>query len=235
LALGLLGVGIAWLMMPNRTAGNGQWSGPNRQIEGSIGTTAANAAGEGLRTASDVTRNAASRMREAGRSVRDAVSGGYDRLAHSTGEAATSVKESVSAVQRSVADTATSTGHSLTSAGQSFLNACQEHPLITAGLGLALGAAIGAAFPRTEAEDRLFGETSDDLKGTAQDFAHEQFDAAKQAALQVVEEGKNAVSETAGELSQSHSEPAEPTASRPAGDDSGGESETTGGTVHGQH
>ena len=41
---------------------------------------------------------------------------------------------------------------------------CKEQPLVLAGLGIALGAAIGAAFPPTRVENDFMGEASDDLK-----------------------------------------------------------------------
>ena len=39
--------------------------------------------------------------------------------------------------------------------------------MVLAGIGIALGAAIGAAFPASEAENRLMGETSDAVKEAA--------------------------------------------------------------------
>jgi hypothetical protein len=35
---------------------------------------------------------------------------------------------------------------------------CCDQPLVLAGLGIALGGAVGAAFPSTETEDQLMGE-----------------------------------------------------------------------------
>jgi hypothetical protein len=49
-----------------------------------------------------------------------------------------------------------------------------EQPVVVVGLGLAIGAAIGAASPSTETEDRLMGESSDALKKEAADLAKEQ-------------------------------------------------------------
>jgi hypothetical protein len=48
-----------------------------------------------------------------------------------------------------------------------------EQPLVLVGLGLAIGAAIGAASPSTEAEDELMGETSDAVKEQTADLARE--------------------------------------------------------------
>src|SRR5690606_2564141 len=47
----------------------------------------------------------------------------------------------------------------------------QEHPLVVGAIMVAAGAAIAAMLPRTRAEDRLMGETSDRLKQGAEDVA----------------------------------------------------------------
>jgi len=47
-------------------------------------------------------------------------------------------------------------------------------PLVLAGIGLAIGAAIGAASPSTEVEDATTGESSDALKKETADLAWEQ-------------------------------------------------------------
>jgi hypothetical protein len=49
-----------------------------------------------------------------------------------------------------------------------------EQPLVLVGLGVAIGAAIGAASPSTAAEHELMGEKSDAVKEKATDLAREQ-------------------------------------------------------------
>ncbi len=51
-----------------------------------------------------------------------------------------------------------------------------------AGLGLALGAIMGALIPPTETEDRLMGDTSDQMKDQARAMAEDQYENAKSAA-----------------------------------------------------
>jgi hypothetical protein len=46
---------------------------------------------------------------------------------------------------------------------------------------LAIGAIMGALIPSTETEDRLMGETSDQMKDKARSLADEQIDNAKSA------------------------------------------------------
>ena len=56
---------------------------------------------------------------------------------------------------------------------------CRDQPLVLAGIGLAVGAAIGALLPRTHAEDELMGDASDQLKDQTREFAGEQLEKAK--------------------------------------------------------
>jgi hypothetical protein len=65
-----------------------------------------------------------------------------------------------------------------------------EQPLIVAAVGIALGAAVAALLPRTQAEDSLMGEASDVIKGAVSDAAGEQYQQAKTAAENVVSEAK---------------------------------------------
>ena len=47
---------------------------------------------------------------------------------------------------------------------RSLIDLCTDQPLLLAGVGLAIGAAIGAILPPTQTEDRLMGAASDELK-----------------------------------------------------------------------
>jgi hypothetical protein len=63
--------------------------------------------------------------------------------------------------------------------GRDFMDFCRDQPLVLAGIGLAVGAAIGAMLPRTEAEDQFMGDASDELKEQTKEFAGEQLQKAK--------------------------------------------------------
>jgi hypothetical protein len=66
-------------------------------------------------------------------------------------------------------------------------NAYEQNPLLVAGIGMAVGALIASALPATSAENRLFGDTSENLRRRASEAAAEGLDAAKEAADDVVE------------------------------------------------
>jgi ElaB/YqjD/DUF883 family membrane-anchored ribosome-binding protein len=68
------------------------------------------------------------------------------------------------------------------------VNFIGEQPLVAAGIGLALGAALAAMLPATRLEDRLMGETSDNVKKSVGKAAKEQLGAAKAMAGRLAEE-----------------------------------------------
>jgi hypothetical protein len=71
----------------------------------------------------------------------------------------------------------------------------EEQPLIVAVAGIALGALIAAALPRTKVEDDLMGETSDTVKNAAGEVASEQIAKISSEADKVAEEIKETVTE----------------------------------------
>ena len=72
----------------------------------------------------------------------------------------------------------------------------QEEPLVVAGLGIALGALVGALLPSTEVENRAMGEASDKLKRDAREAAREQWERGKDMAEDGWDEAKDAARRT---------------------------------------
>jgi hypothetical protein len=64
-----------------------------------------------------------------------------------------------------------------------------------AGIGLLAGAVIAAALPISEAENRVFGDTSDDLKNRVRDAASESVNVAAAAAQSLYQESISRVEE----------------------------------------
>lgn len=71
-------------------------------------------------------------------------------------------------------------------AGQYF----DEQPLVAGALGIAIGAALGAAIPVTRRENELMGKTRDELLGRAKETAREQAEHVKQSAQRVADVAK---------------------------------------------
>ncbi len=170
---------------------------------------AGTAAGRRMSRMADRARQAASntgtRLRDAAGSVTESVEdsreGAVDSMRATAGSMADSMRRAATEQYEGMADTARRTAASLSestkAAGQQMLQSggtfadfCREQPLMLAGLGIALGAMIGALLPATEAEDRLMGEASDQVKERAQDIATDQYESAKEIGEHVVEAGR---------------------------------------------
>ena len=138
----------------------------------------------------DSTRDAASRaadsLRSAADSTSDTMQRGYDAVADRARRATDAISGSTRAA-----------GQRTWQSGSAFLDFCREQPLIVAGVGLALGAAIGALLPASDTEDRLMGETSDRVKEGAQDFATEHYETAKKVGERAVDAARDAATEEA--------------------------------------
>jgi len=125
---------------------------------------------EGLRMAS----SAAAR-------VQDVASG-----ATSVGRRATGAATDVGLdAARAVPDKAS---HLTERAGETIFRTIQQNPLLVAGVGLLVGGLIASALPRSDIEDDLVGDASTAVKRRAQSAASQGFDAARNAAGEVVDE-----------------------------------------------
>jgi hypothetical protein len=132
-----------------------------------VSDATADAASREKETMSDATaqvKDAASRVKDttgrlkdaaaaAGSAFGDTVSSTYDRAAAGAGRAASAMVGSASRI-----------GNNALASGRDFMEFFRDQPLVLAGIGLAVGVAVGALLPRTQAEDQLMGEASDELK-----------------------------------------------------------------------
>lgn len=144
-----------------------------RQAAAEAGGSVRDAAGSIAESAQETTARTADSLRDTAGSKADTVqrsaSEGYDAVADSARKTASSLSESTKAARQRTLQT-----------GSALVDLCREQPLIVAGLGIAVGAMVGALLPTSEAEDRLMGETSDRVKDRAQDLASEQSESVKE-------------------------------------------------------
>jgi len=127
----------------------------------------------------------------------------WDSATSAVGSAASSVGDTISGVGSSTArvgsraargtahygsSAARGTGRGAQNLASTASDLMNREPLITAALGLVVGAVIGALLPRTQTEDEQFGAMSDDLKDQAKTFASDSIDQAKDVATNVATE-----------------------------------------------
>src|SRR5262249_31027309 len=112
------------------------------------------------------------------------------RLKDNAGAAAAAMNEAASTAYETAARSsrqgaealgraADTVSEAATAGGRNIMEFFKDQPLVLAGIGLALGALLGAALPTTETEDRLMGDASDATKRDAKDFAEQQMDRGK--------------------------------------------------------
>jgi hypothetical protein len=136
----LIGAGLAWLMLAR--GGNDGGAAAARRWDTSA---ARNQIGDAADTAV--------------RSTAEFAASTSDAAARAFGTAA----ERASRTSAAFAEGARSAGRNAAGAGRDVFDFAREQPHLLAGIGIALGAALAAILPRTEAEDNLLGEASDAL------------------------------------------------------------------------
>jgi hypothetical protein len=239
LALGIIGAGLAWLMLSNGRGarqlprapfrGRGRlrtyFAGARERAGSAVDETAAGvrgrvaeaayraseaagSVGATARTAKEAALEAASQWREAaGSSLRDAASSTYEQARSRLNETKAAVGGAASTVYGGVAQSAGWTVDGLKTFGsgaaitsRDLFDFCREQPLVLAGLGIAIGAAIGAAFPSTETEHQAMGEASDEIKEQTRAFAKEQYVKSKSTAEAVLDTVHDKVKESSQSL-----------------------------------
>jgi len=207
LPVALIGAGVAWLMLSNgvRSArsSRGREDAIDRARRAAIDTAARMAdAGQaaGARTsewasaqarsgqASEVAGSAAQGAASTYEAAKSRVSAAYGEFSDTAAEAYDRLSDSASRATSTMSETASSFGQRTAAASRDMLQFCKTQPLVLAGIGMALGAIFGALIPPTETEDRLMGESSDQLKDQARDVAEDQIQRAKSATANAVNE-----------------------------------------------
>ena len=216
LPLLLIGAGIGWLMMSGGSGSGGTMSSrnvsPNRSVDtGSIGTgsTRVRVYGGGAESGNSMTGRAS----EAAGAVRDSVAGAADQAIDKAGEAYRSVADAAGAVADSLRGAAASVTDQVAGGGQGVQARAgelsdqarqgvawlmREQPLVLGAIGVALGAAVGALLPGTEAEDQLMGQTRDAVADRVQATAQQGYERLKDTAGEHVDHAKAAIGQVAG-------------------------------------
>ncbi len=176
LALGLVGVGLAWLMLPASSGArsrNGSAGVPERAKDVAAGvvdgtTEAAGRAGGAAQSAfargSGALKGSAAAAADAASRVSgktaEAAAAGYDTVARSAADTARRVSEGASGFGRSVTDIGAS-------ASDRAIAFCREQPLVVTAAGVAAGVVVGALLLRGKQPDRLRREASERLENAA--------------------------------------------------------------------
>jgi hypothetical protein len=186
----LVGAGLLWMFMggaKNSVLASASWSLLSRIGQGAqqaggaayrgaqqLGGAVADGMGSIADAAGSVTTEAA-RVRNAAGIVSNAAGESASRLSEAAkatyetagglvGSAGQGTSEGVASGVRSVQEIGAQTGNSLQ---QTLARMFDKQPLLLGAVGIAVGAAIAAAIPSSDVENRLMGETADSLKEKA--------------------------------------------------------------------
>lgn len=172
LPLTVCSVGMIWLMVAGSDTASRAVSDYTSDYAGSrIGSTASDAS-------------------EGTQSVGDAIRDGANRAASSSSQAMHQISDSVRR-NASRAGAAAGGGRERIVDGLNYMR--REQPMLSAALGLAIGAVVAASLPRTLSEDQALGSARDDFLQSARETGAER---AKQAGA-VAESAVHAASDAA--------------------------------------
>jgi len=148
---------------------------------------------------SDAASRLGSTVSSTASSVSDAMSGAREAAGRVVSDAADTVSHAVSSSYEATAEAAAYAREQARWAGQqtreTFLHTMDRHPLLVGGIGLAIGALLASAIPSTKPENRLFGETNEELQRRAREMASRGYEAARGAAGELYEETARAAKE----------------------------------------
>jgi Protein of unknown function (DUF3618) len=132
--------------------------------------------------AEEASQSVRARASDAAASISDRAASAYETAKSGASENYGRISDQAQQARSSTIEAALRFGQSTAGATRDLLQFCKTQPLLLAGLGMALGAIIGALIPPTEAEDRLMGKTSDHVKDRASNIANEQIERTKSVA-----------------------------------------------------
>ncbi len=209
--LALMGLGLGWLAVEKAT-GNRESHNQDETIAtasyGTVGyyepgTLRAEEEGESkldkVKHGADSVKEKASELKDKASGAREKASQLGDRASeagHRASDMASSAGHRVSETASHAADRARSTARR---AQDGFDRLSREQPLALGAITFGLGLAAGMMTPTTRWEDEHVGPSSDRLKDTARETAHE----AKDIAKEVAHEAKDVARETKDALEQS--------------------------------
>lgn len=202
--LALLGLGLGWLMVSSVREG---WSGGEEEESERLGygsepyggyggatgySTAAGYGGSGYEAAGGM-RERRGRMQHASRRASEMAGEVRQRAEKAT----TQAREQMTEVGQRVSEMGQKVRYQASDLADRSWQMFQDHPLMIGSMAVLVGAAIGAAFPRSQAEGRFMGGARDDLLRSAAETGRETFEKAKRVASRAAdvarEEGASAL------------------------------------------
>jgi len=135
--------------------------------------------------AADLAGDLGSRAAEIGSTITDKFKDGMD-----------ATKDTIERARSTAKDQASAARDAVTMAPAKARQVIGDNAALIGGLGIAIGAIIAAALPRTEAERKVVGGASDGVKHAAKTATQSGFEAAKDATMSAAEAATKSIAET---------------------------------------
>ncbi|HEX3653436.1 MAG TPA: hypothetical protein VHU18_11500 [Rhizomicrobium sp.] len=149
----------------------------------------------------------------------------FSDAADTVGQAASSLLERTNEMARR---TGRAASHTASRTGSGIGQLAREQPILVAGVGFALGVALGALLPLTRQENEMLGEQAERLKDSARDMASDGYEKVKSVAQRTYEAAAETLkgeSENQG-MAGSGSQSASGETGKTYGTDNGGDTST---------
>jgi len=145
--------------------------------------------------------------------IRDKASGAMQSASETLSSAKERMTGSVDSLRQRAGGITDSTRQQWQRARGGIDHLVNEQPLALGAIGLAIGAVLGAAAPRTRAEEQVMGDAARSFTEKAKELGSQQLDAATQAAKQAAERvtaGQPSSSPLQGQQTQGQAKPQQP-------------------------
>ncbi|MFG6560357.1 DUF3618 domain-containing protein [Sulfitobacter sp. 1A15299] len=154
----------------------------------------------GTRSAVDSIRSTASgavhSVRDSANAANERAHALRDRLSEGTENMTAEARERIVMARARAVDAWNAGGRYARQGGERAADMFEEHPMVAGALALAVGAAIGAALPRSRTEDAYLGEHSDALFNEAERIYAEERDKLSKVAKAATDEASKVLKET---------------------------------------
>jgi len=186
--------GAAHLMSDTAHHAGDAVSGARSLASGAVGgvrsglSGAAQMASDMASAASGAAGSIASTARSATGAALETAGGGAAAIGSATSALSSAVQTGVSGTAGRTMSGMRAFASGTASTSRDAFDLARDQPLIIAGLGIALGAAMGAVFRSTERERQLMGEASDNLKERTHALASRKYDESRTMAGAIYDE-----------------------------------------------
>jgi ElaB/YqjD/DUF883 family membrane-anchored ribosome-binding protein/vacuolar-type H+-ATPase subunit H len=202
----LIGAGVAFNQVGARSRKGRSGNQESAQLTDTAGRAAQDASPKVAGSFGSIKEKASAAAGEATATVRSRVSelsgragAAINHTSSTAAESLAAVRDTLSGSYQAGAQAAAHTGEQLSETFRqsraSLTETIENHPFVVGSIGLLIGAVIASALPVSQAENRLFGDSSDDLKSRARNVASEGVNVAVDAAQSVYQDSVSRVQE----------------------------------------